>query len=150
MNNFCLFNMDIKLRCMFDSWSFHHFFWQGFAYILLHLIFNIKNIYQSIILLFILSIIHIIEEYLGNTNKISLEGLFIDYISPLFDNKIKIEKRKLDGDTIRNSIGDILSGIISNIIIILYWYYFKKLPFIYLLGIIPIYFHLKYKAKILY
>ena len=147
--SFCLYG-DIIKSCMFDLWSIHHFYWQGLAYILLHLILKINNIKYSILLLIVLTILHIIEEYLGNNSKISLEGIFIDNIGPLLDNKIKIEKRKPDGDTIRNSIGDVLSGIISNILILYYWYHFKSLPYIYILGIIPIYFHLKYKAKILY
>lgn len=136
---------------MFDSWSLHHFFWQGFFYIIFHLLFNIKNINQSIILFIIVTVIHIIEEYLGNNSRISIEGIFVDYIGPLFDKKIKIEKRELNNNNIKNSVGDILSGIISNILIIFYWYHYKKLPIYYLLGIIPIFIDLKYnKAKILY
>lgn len=151
MNNskFCLYG-DIKKRCMFDSWSLHHFYWQGLVFLLLHSILKINNIKYSILLLIILTILHIIEEYLGNNSRLSLEGIVIDNLGPLFNNKIKIEKRKLDNDTIRNSIGDVLSGILSNILILYYWYHFKSLPYIYILGIIPIYVDLINKSKILY
>ena len=147
--NICLYG-NIKSKCMFNSWSFHHFYWQGLIFLVLHSIFKIKTVKYSILLIIILTLLHIIEEYLGNNSRISLKGLVIDYIGPLLDNKIKIKKRELDNDSIQNSIGDVLSGILSNILIFYYWYYFNKLPYIYILGRIPIYIDLMKKAKILY
>ena len=147
--SFCLYG-DIKKNCMFDAWSLHHFYWQGLVFLLLHSILKIKNMKNSILLLIVLTILHIIEEYLGNNSRISLEGIFIDNIGPLLDNKIKIEKRKLDDDSIENSIGDVLSGILSNILILYYWYHFKSLPYIYITGLIPIYYDLMNKAYKLY
>ena len=91
---------------------------------------------------FFLSIIHLIEEYLGNTNKISIEGIVIDNLGPLIVPKIKTELREIDNDYLDNSIGDVLSGLISNLLIILFWYKYKKLPYLYLLGIIPIFINL--------
>ena len=60
------------------------------------------------------------------------------------------EKRKIDNDYIDNSIGDVLAGMISNALIILYWYKFKSLPYFYLLLFFPVFANLLSYAKILY
>ena len=151
--NFCLLDTQFKNPrsiCVFDTWSAHHFFWQGALYMIFHLIFEIKEIKQSIILFLILTLLHLIEEYLGNTSKISLEGIVIDNLGPIIDTKIKPEKRKIDNDYIDNSIGDVLAGMISNALIILYWYKFKSLPYFYLLLFFPVFANLLSYAKILY
>ncbi len=138
---FCLLDTNFKKPrhiCLFDTWSAHHFFWQGVAYILLHELFEIKDIKHSIFLGLILTSIHIGEEYLGNTSRTSLEGIVIDNLGPLVDPKLKPEKRKIDNDYFDNSIGDVLSGFISNVLIILFWYKFGKLPYFYFLLSIPI------------
>ena len=54
---------------------------------------------------------------MGNTNKLSIEGIVIDKLGPIIDPKIKPELREIDNDYLDNSIGDVLSGIISNILI---------------------------------
>ena len=151
--NFCLIDTNFKKPhsiCVFDTWSLHHFFWQGFAYILLHYLFNIKDIKYCILICFLLSLIHLIEEYLGNTNKISIEGIVIDNLGPLLVPKIKTELREIDNDYLDNSIGDVLSGLISNILIIFFWYKYKKLPYLFLLGIIPLFINLLSHAPNLY
>jgi hypothetical protein len=151
--NFCLIDTNFKKPksiCVFDTWSLHHFFWQGFSYILLHYLFNVKDIKYCLLICFFLSIIHLIEEYLGNTNKISIEGIVIDNLGPLIVPKIKTELREIDNDYLDNSIGDVLSGLISNLLIILFWYKYKKLPYLYLLGIIPIFINLLSHAPKLY
>ena len=151
--NFCLIDNNFKKPqsiCVFDTWSLHHFFWQGFAYILLHYLFNIKDIKYCFLICFLLSLIHLVEEYLGNTNKISIEGIVIDNLGPLLVPKIKTELREIDNDYLDNSIGDVLSGLISNILIIFFWYKYKKLPYLYLLGIIPIFINLLSHAPRLY
>ena len=121
--DFCIIDTNFKKPksiCLFDTWSLHHFFWQGFFYIILHHLFNIKDIRYSILLFSFLTLVHIIEEYLGNTNKLSIEGIVIDKLGPIIDPKIKPELREIDNDYLDNSIGDVLSGIISNILIIFY------------------------------
>ena len=118
--DFCIIDTNFKKPksiCLFDTWSLHHFFWQGFFYIILHHLFNIKDIRYSILLFSFLTLVHIIEEYLGNTNKLSIEGIVIDNLGPIIDPKIKPELREIDNDYLDNSIGDVLSGIISNILI---------------------------------
>ena len=140
--NFCLLDTEFRRPrsiCVFDTWSVHHFFWQGAFYIFFHQLLNIKDIKHSITLFIILSIVHTIEEYLGNTSKISLEGIFIDTLGPLVDPKVKPEKREIDNDYIENSIGDVVSGMISNILIVIYWYKFGSLPYWYLLLFIPVF-----------
>jgi len=128
------YNNKPNNNCVFDYWSIQHFYWQGFIYIILHHILKIKVLKNVIILGVILTLLHIVEEYLGNTSKISLEGIIIDNIGPIIiDPNINFNLRKLDNDYLDNSIGDILSGIISTILIISYWYYFNKLPYFYLL-----------------
>ena len=143
--NFCLLDTHFKKPrsiCLFDTWSLHHFFWQGVAYILLHELFEIKDLKYSILLLIFLTLIHTIEEFLGNTNRLSMEGIVIDNLGPIIDPKIKPELRKIDNDYLDNSIGDVLSGIISNVLILLFWYKYKSLPYYYLLGVVPIFMNL--------
>ena len=136
--------------CYFDSWSIHHFYWQGFLFIIFFHFLKIKKLKYAVGLAFLLTLIHIIEEYLGNTSRISLEGLFIDYIGPLINPRIKTELRKLDNDYIENSIGDVLSGLLSNILIIGYWLKYKKIPYIYLLFSILVSYLLYQKSHRLY
>lgn len=148
--NFCFLDTNFKKPrhiCFLDIWSAQHFFWQGVAYILLHELFEIKDIEHCILVGSILTLIHVIEEYLGNTSRISLEGIVIDNLGPLVDPKLKPEKRKIDNDYIDNSIGDVFSGMLSNILIILFWYKFGKLPYFYLLLFIPILAHLLSNTK---
>ncbi len=120
--NPCLsdFKMIKKNQCWFDWWSIHHFYFQGFFYIIFHHFFKIKTLSNALKLNLIITILHIVEEYLGNTNKISLEGITADYIAPLLDPKINTESRELDNDYLQNSIGDILSGLLASSLIILY------------------------------
>jgi hypothetical protein len=151
--DFCIIDTNFKKPksiCLFDTWSLHHFFWQGFFYIILHHLFNIKDIRYSILLFSFLTLVHIIEEYLGNTNKLSIEGIVIDKLGPIIDPKIKPELREIDNDYLDNSIGDVLSGIISNILIIFFWYKYKTLPYYYLLGIFPIFINLLSHSNRLY
>lgn len=143
--NFCFIDTEFnnpKSICVFDTWSLHHFFWQGTAYLLIHELFEIKDLKIAILLLLFLTSIHTIEEYMGNTNRISIEGIVIDNLGPIINPKIKPELRKIDNDYIDNSIGDVLSGITSNILIILFWYKYKTLPYYYLFGVIPIFINL--------
>ena len=139
-----------KAECLFNYWSIYHFYFTGFFFIIIHYLLKLSNLKSSIILAIILTILHIFEEYYGNTNKISLEGIILDNLGPILDPNINAKNRKIDNDYLENSIGDILSGIIACILIIIYWYNYKKLPYFYLLGIIIIYFMLKKKAHILY
>ena len=50
--NFCLIDTEFKTKtlCVFDTWSVHHFFWQGVAYLLLHELFEIKELNIFILL----------------------------------------------------------------------------------------------------
>lgn len=151
--NFCLLDTNWKKprsECLFDWWSIHHFYWQGFAYIILHHFLNIKSINAGIILTTVLTCIHVIEEYFGNTSRISIEGIFIDTLGPLLDSKININLRSPDNDYIDNSIGDVLSGLISNLLIVLFWVKFNKLPYFYLLFSIPVLYLLNTKKSKLY
>ena len=52
--------------------------------------------------------------------------------------------------TIFGSIGDVLSGFIACILITIYWYYNKNLPYFYLIFVIMIYLMLKKQAHLLY
>ena len=150
---FCLIDKDFgnpKSICVFDTWSLHHFFWQGAIYIILHELFKIKNIEQSIFLFLILTILHIFEEYIGNISRISIEGIIIDNLGPIINPRVNPKKRKIDNDYLDNSLGDILSGIISNLIIILFWYKYKSVPYWYLLFFFPIFYNLLNHAPQLY
>jgi hypothetical protein len=91
-----------------------------------------------------------VEEYLGNTTKISAEGIVIDNIAPFIDPKINVKNREIDNDYLENSIGDVLSGSVSCALIIMYWKYYGELPYFYLIGIIPIFFMLIKKSSMLY
>jgi hypothetical protein len=150
---FCLLSTNYdnpQSECLFDSWSIHHFYWQGFCYIILHYLFNINTIKNAIILCVILSIGHLLEEYFGNIGLLSLEGIVIDNIGPLINSKINPNLREYDNDYLDNSIGDVISGMLSNILIILYWYYNGKLPHFYLGGVFIIFYLLLKKAPMLY
>lgn len=151
--NFCLIDNDFrnpKSICLFDTWSIHHFFWQGAFYILLHDLLKIKKIKHSIILFLVLTLLHVIEEYLGNMSRISLEGIVIDNLGPIINQRVKPEKRKIDNDYLDNSLGDVISGIISNILIILFWYKYKSLPYLYLILFFPVFTNLLSHAHQLY
>lgn len=151
--NFCLVDTDFKKPksiCVFDTWSLHHFFWQGVAYILVHELLEIKDIRHSITLLLVLTMIHIIEEYFGNTSRVSMEGIVIDNLGPIINPRLKPEKREIDNDYIDNSIGDVLSGMTSNILIILFWYKYGVLPYWYLLLFFPIFTNLLSHSSKLY
>lgn len=149
--NFCLVKLGkANSECMFDSWSIHHFYWQGFIYIILHHFLKIKDIKLALLILVILTSLHTLEEYLGNTGPFSLEGIVIDTIGPLVNPKIDIKLREPDNDYFDNSIGDVLSGFTSNSLIILYWYYFKKLPYSYLLLVFFVLYLLYRKSYMLY
>ena len=122
----------------------------GFVYIIIHHFLKLNKIKHIILTTVILSIIHIIEEYFGNTQRLSIEGIVIDYIGPLINKKIDPSLREIDNDYLDNSIGDILSGLFSNILIILYWYKFRRLPYFYLFFIVLLIINLLLKAKQLY
>lgn len=137
-------------KCYFDSWSIHHFYYQGFFYIIFHHFLKIKSIKGALFLLVLLTVIHGIEEYFGNTRLLSLEGIFIDYLGPIVNPKIDIRLRGPDNDYLQNSIGDVLSGFIATVLIILYWIYYKRLPYFYLYFIIIIFGLLLSKSYLLY
>ncbi len=130
----CIFGSwsNPKSKCFFDYWSIYHFYFPGFAYIILHHYLGIDNVTDATKLLIFITIVHIIEEFLGNTSKLSGEGIVYDYIAPIFNPKINPALRTLDNDYVENSIGDVVAGIISCGLIILYWMYFGKLPCAYL------------------
>ncbi len=71
--------------CLFDYWSIYHFYFSGFIYILLHHYLKIDNIRDAIKLFIFINLLHVLEEYLGNTTRLSGEGLIIDYVAPLID-----------------------------------------------------------------
>ena len=149
---FCFLDKNIdkpKSACVFDYYSIQHFYWQGFAYLLIHRLLNIQTLKNAIILIIVLTILHVIEEYLDNVSKLSLQGIIIDNIGPLIDKRIDTSKRMPDDDYLDNSIGDVLSGVISCIILVAYWNRTGKLPIIeYSIFLIPvIYLLLKKKYK---
>ena len=148
----CIFGSlyNPQSKCIFDYGSIHHFYFGGLIYLILHHYLNINNMNDAMKLFIFVTILHIIEEYFGNTSKISTEGIVIDYIGPILDPKINPEKRGIDNDYLQNSIGDVVAGVISCILIILYWNYYGKLPYFYWYGFIPIFLLLMDKAKILY
>ena len=153
LNNFCLFDLDYenpKSSCLFDFWSLHHGYWHGLIYIIILYIFKIKSLKSSIIINIILVFFHALEEYIDNNSLYSFQGLIVDNIGPIFDKKINPKVRGPDDDTIYNSIGDVLSGLIISILIVIYWYKYKRLPLFYLFGIIPIIYMKLGKAHTLY
>ena len=131
--NFCLvsFKHPTHSKCMFDHWSLDHFYWQGFVYIILHHFLKLKKLKHMIIVTLSLSTIHMLEEYFGNKKKNNLENIVFKYLLPFFNPNAKKETR-YDNDYLDNSIGDVLSGLISNILIILFWMKYNKLPYWYL------------------
>lgn len=139
---FCLFghltdpNDKSISKCMFDYWSLFHFYFTGFFYLILHHLLNINNMKDALFLLLFITVAHAVEEYQGNTSKLSLEGIFFDKIATLFDPKLDPNKRELDDDTLENSVGDVLSGVISSLLIVWYWNQYKILPYWYLYGVI--------------
>jgi len=141
---------DPKHKCLLDYWSMYHFYFTGFVYLVLHHYLNITTLKSAIILCLIVTLLHIVEEYFGNTSRISTEGVVIDYIGPMFDPEINPELRPIDNDYLENSIGDILSGIVSCVLIIMYWYYFGKLPYFYLFGFFIVSWMLLRLASMLY
>ena len=152
-NNFCLFDLDYdnpNSLCLFDFRSISHGYWHGLIYIIIHYILKIKTLKLSIIISIILVCLHVIEEYIDNNSLYSFQGFIIDYIGPIFDNKINPKMRNPDNDSIYNTIGDVLSGLIINILIVLYWYKYKKLPLFYLFGLIPIIYMSLGKSHTLY
>ena len=149
--NFCLVKFgEPNSECVFDTWSIQHFYWQGFVYIIIHNFLKLKKFKHTMLVTIILTVLHIIEEYVGNIYRLSIEGIVIDYLGPLINKKIDPSLRKIDNDYLDNSIGDIISGIVANILIILYWYKFRKLPYFYLFFVILIIYQLLLKAKKLY
>jgi hypothetical protein len=136
--------------CLFDYWSVYHAYFTAMGYIILHHYLNIDNIESAIILTIILTLIHTKEEILGNTSLLSGEGIVIDNIGPIFDPKIKPELREYDNDYLDNSIGDVLSGLILCILIIIYWKAYNILPY-WILYLFPlIIYMLLQKASMLY
>lgn len=149
--NFCLVKFgEANSECVFDSWSVPHFYWQGFIYIILHHLFKIKHLKNAVILTAFITCLHMLEEYYGNTSLFSFEGIFIDNVGPLINSKIDIKLRTPDNDYLDNSIGDVLSGFTSNILILLYWYHYKKLPYFYLFLSVFVLYLLYKKSYILY
>jgi hypothetical protein len=148
----CIFRSfrDDNSECLFDYWSIYHFYFSGVVYNILHHYLNITKLRGTMVPFAMVTLLHIVEEYLGNTSKISLEGVVVDYIGPLLDPKIDPSLRGLDGDYIQNSIGDVLSGMIACALIILYWYRYKTLPYTYLYGMIVMIYLLMLKAPSLY
>lgn len=71
------------------------------------------------------------DEYYGNTSLNSIEGIFIDNIGVFVNPKIQTELRTPDNDYLQNTIGDIVSGLISNLLIFGYWIKYGKLPYLY-------------------
>ena len=151
--HFCLFDLGyekLKSSCLFDSWSIHHFYWQGFFYIIIHHLFKINKPVLAIKLTIFLTGMHILEEYIGNKGSLSMEGIVIDNIGPIVDPKINPKLRGYDNDYLDNSIGDVLSGLLCNILIVLYWYFFNRLPYFFLFGSIIIVVLLLKKARNIY
>jgi len=136
--------------CLFDWWSIHHFYWQGFFFLVFHHLFGIKSLKYSLILTLVLTLVHVIEEYLGSTSRISIEGVVIDSLGPIINPRVKPELRELDNDYLQNSIGDVLSGLISNLLILGYWYYTGELPYFYLVFVVVILAMLLSKSSMLY
>lgn len=148
----CLFGSwhNTKSKCLFDYWTVYHFYFTGFLYIIIHHQLKLQDPKDMTKLIVFLTLLHAIEEYLGNTSRISLEGVVTDYIGPKLDSRIKPHKREIDNDYLQNSIGDVLSGVIACLLIVWYWNTHKKLPYFYLWYIIPIYFMLMTKSKMLW
>jgi len=137
-------------ECYFDSWSIQHFYWQGFFFIILFHFFKIKKINTALILTLLLTIIHSLEEYFGNIALISLEGIFVDNLGPIINPRINPKLRTPDNDYLQNSIGDVLAGLISNLLIVGYWVKYGKIPYIYLCFSIVVLYLLYQKSDMLY
>ncbi len=139
---FCLFDKKFDKptsSCLFDYWSIQHFYWQGVAYIIFHALLGINQFGGAISLLLLLTFLHAVEEYLDNVGKFSLQGIIIDKIGPLIDKKIDPANRGPDNDYLDNSVGDVLSGSLACIVIIIYWLIFNRLPVaVYILLLIPV------------
>jgi hypothetical protein len=139
-----------RSKCLFDYWTTFHFYFTGMMMILCMILlqyFDLLNDQTLIWLMLFLNIAHAIEEYLGNTTRLSLEGVVIDNIGPLFNPKMKPEKRQIDNDYLQNTIGDILSGIIATILIYFYYQTYNKIPVWYLWGFIFTFIMLVNKSK---
>ena len=117
-------------KCVFDFWSAYHFYFSGLIFIGGLIIFDYFQIkimspsnWKSVLNWFILiNILHIVEEYLGNTGRFSLEGVVIDSLGPLFVPGFHPEYRQPDNDYLQNSIGDVFSGILGALIpLLMFW-----------------------------
>jgi len=136
--------------CFFDWWSIHHFYWQGLFYLILHYLLKISNLKSALILTGVLTLLHIVEEYFGNTSRISFEGIVIDNLGPVINPKIDPKLRRPDNDYLQNSIGDVISGLIANLLVLGYWYHFNELPWFYLIFLVVIIAMLLSKSSMLY
>ena len=136
--------------CVFDWWSLHHLYWQGFFYLIFHYLLGIKTLNSALVLTLVLTLVHVIEEYFGNTSRISIEGVVIDSIGPIINPRIRPELREPDNDYLQNSIGDVLAGLIGNLLILGYWYYTGELPYFYLVFVVVILAMLLSKSSMLY
>lgn len=133
-NGVCIFGSitNPTSECVFDYWSFYHFYFTGFFYIILHHWLGITTLKQALLLCLLVTALHVGEEILGNTSKLSLEGVVLDKIGPLLDPRIDPELRFIDNDYLENSIGDVSAGVISCLLIIWHWQKFGILPYFYL------------------
>lgn len=154
--NPCLLDTNYRKpssECVADFWTIHHAYWQGFFYLIFHHALKIKTLKQALSLTTVLTVLHVIEEYFGNTSRISFEGIIIDNLGPIVNPKIDVSLRQPDNDYLDNSIGDVFSGLLSCLFIVYYWKHYGKLPYFYLvfsvvvLGLLLLKSHMLYPQK---
>jgi len=116
-----------KKNDWFDPKSFLHFGNLALIYGLLLVLF-IKSKRGAIILFIVLTLIHIIDDLLNNFTDYSFENLW---------------HKSRDGDSIQNFLGDIISGLLSTIpLLIIYnkvsslWYILGLTIIFFMIGII--------------
>ena len=111
-----------KKNNWFDPQSFLHFGNLALIYGLLLVLF-IHSKRNAIILFIVITILHIIDDLLNNFTDYSFENLW---------------HKSRDGDSIQNFLGDIISGLLSTIPLLLI--YNKVLSFWYILVLTIIFF----------
>jgi len=108
-----------KKNNWFDKYSFLHCGSLAFFYTIFLLLALLKNIKTkgAIILFIIINTLHLIDELLNNYSTISMESIWV----PKYLGRVV-----KDNDSIQNFLGDLISGLMGSLIVLLVFYFSEK------------------------